>query len=79
MIRGKSCWTWADADIDQVMKRTARRPLARHAVPTRHALIFGLVMGVASFVKLFHLSNTYLSLLFVGIAVDSVLSLPTLF
>ena len=29
--------------------------------------------------KLFHLSNTYLSLLFVGIAVDSVLSLPTLF
>ncbi len=28
---------------------------------------------------LFQLSNTYLSLLFIAIAVDSVLSLPTLF
>ncbi|MGW0044038.1 heme o synthase [Rhodococcus sp. NPDC003348] len=38
-----------DADIDKVMKRTARRPLARMAVPTSHALIFGLALGVASF------------------------------
>ena len=41
-----------DADIDKVMKRTARRPLARMAVPTSHALVFGLVLGVASFVWL---------------------------
>ena len=34
-----------DADIDKVMKRTERRPLARHAVSTRAALIFGLVLG----------------------------------
>src|ERR1700760_4564601 len=34
----------ADADIDKKMKRTARRPLARDAVPTRSALIFGLVL-----------------------------------
>ncbi len=37
-----------DADIDQLMRRTARRPLARHQIPTRHALLFGLVLGVVS-------------------------------
>src|SRR5215470_6807274 len=35
----------ADADIDKVMKRTARRPLPRAAVPTRHALVFGVVLS----------------------------------
>src|SRR6201997_4707908 len=38
----------ADADIDKMMKRTARRPLARAAVPTRNALVFGVVLSVAS-------------------------------
>lgn len=37
-----------DADIDQLMRRTSRRPLARHQIPTRHALVFGLVLGVVS-------------------------------
>ena len=37
-----------DADIDKLMRRTSRRPLARHQIPTRNALIFGLVLGVAS-------------------------------
>jgi heme o synthase len=37
-----------DADIDAVMKRTARRPLAKGQVPPRHALVFGLVLGVLS-------------------------------
>jgi len=37
-----------DADIDQLMRRTARRPLARHQIPTRNALIFGLLLGVVS-------------------------------
>lgn len=46
-----------DADIDGVMKRTERRPLARHAVPTSHALIFGLVLGVASFAWLWIFAN----------------------
>ena len=36
------------ADIDQLMRRTSRRPLARHQIPTRNALIFGLVLGVVS-------------------------------
>ncbi|MET8652795.1 MULTISPECIES: heme o synthase [Nocardia] len=39
----------ADADIDKVMKRTAKRPLAREAVPTSHAAIFGVTLGIASF------------------------------
>ncbi|BBY53786.1 protoheme IX farnesyltransferase [Mycobacterium koreense] len=47
----------ADADIDKIMKRTARRPLARDTVPTRHALIFGLVLGVAAFVWLWQTTN----------------------
>ena len=42
----------ADADIDVKMKRTARRPLARGQVPPRHALVFGLVLGVLSAVWL---------------------------
>ncbi|WP_068151986.1 heme o synthase [Rhodococcoides corynebacterioides] len=46
-----------DADIDKVMKRTARRPLAREAVPTRHALIFGVVLGAASFLWLWWAAN----------------------
>ncbi len=41
-----------DADIDAKMARTRGRPLARDAVPRRHALVFGLVLGVASSVWL---------------------------
>jgi protoheme IX farnesyltransferase len=41
-----------DADIDAVMKRTARRPLARGQVPPRNALVFGLVLGALSAVWL---------------------------
>ncbi|WP_029371212.1 heme o synthase [Mycobacterium sp. UM_WWY] len=47
----------ADADIDKVMKRTARRPLAKASVPTRHALIFGLALTVASFAWLWWTTN----------------------
>ena len=46
-----------DADIDTKMRRTARRPLARHTVPMRHALIFGLVLGVVSELWLWVLVN----------------------
>lgn len=47
----------ADADIDKVMKRTARRPLARAAVPRGHALVFGLTLSVASFFWLWWTTN----------------------
>ncbi|EGD56109.1 heme o synthase [Gordonia neofelifaecis] len=43
----------ADADIDQKMKRTERRPLARHAVPVRNALVFGIVLAALSFAVLY--------------------------
>ena len=53
----------ADADIDQKMKRTARRPLARHAVTTRNALIFGIVLWIASFAVLWSAANLLSALL----------------
>lgn len=56
----------ADADIDKVMKRTARRPLARAAVPTRNALIFGLVLSVGSFFWLWWTTNLLSGLLAVA-------------
>ncbi|WP_374116417.1 heme o synthase [Hoyosella sp. YIM 151337] len=52
-----------DADIDKVMKRTARRPLARQAVPTSHALVFGLALGVASFTWFWWATNLLAALL----------------
>ena len=39
---------YIDRDIDQVMRRTRSRPLARHSVSPRAALIFGTVLGVVS-------------------------------
>lgn len=40
---------YCDRDIDQVMRRTRSRPLARHEVSPRNALIFGVVLGVVGF------------------------------
>ncbi len=53
----------ADADIDKLMKRTARRPLARAAVPTRNALVLGLVLTVGSFFWLWWTTNLLSGLL----------------
>jgi protoheme IX farnesyltransferase len=39
---------YLDRDIDEVMRRTARRPLPAHAVAPRSALVFGLVLAVVS-------------------------------
>src|SRR5256886_7496190 len=36
---------YIDRDIDQVMRRTARRPLPAHTVSPRAALVFGLVLA----------------------------------
>ncbi|MES6221784.1 heme o synthase [Cutibacterium acnes] len=35
-----------DVDIDQKMRRTRRRPLPRHQVPRRNALIYGIILGI---------------------------------
>ncbi|HKS49892.1 MAG TPA: heme o synthase [Amycolatopsis sp.] len=58
-----------DADIDKVMKRTRRRPLVRDSVPRRNALVFGLVLGVGSFVMLYFTVN----LLAAALAVATIL------
>ena len=41
--------SYVDRDIDEVMKRTHRRPLAQHEVAPRNALIFGIALGLAGF------------------------------
>jgi protoheme IX farnesyltransferase len=48
---------YVDRDIDQVMRRTRSRPLARQVVPPRNALIFGIVLGVAGFAWLWATTN----------------------
>ncbi|MFG1777469.1 heme o synthase [Micromonospora sp. NPDC049051] len=39
---------YIDRDIDQLMRRTKRRPLPTHTVTPRNALIFGLVLAAVS-------------------------------
>jgi protoheme IX farnesyltransferase len=56
----------ADADIDKVMKRTARRPLARAAVPRRNALVYGLGLSVGAFCWLWWTTNLLSGLLAVA-------------
>jgi protoheme IX farnesyltransferase len=56
----------ADADIDKLMKRTAGRPLARGAVSTRHALVFGSALSVGSFSWLWWTTNLLTGLLAVA-------------
>jgi heme o synthase len=53
----------ADADIDKMMKRTARRPLPREAVSRGHALVFGLVLSIGSFFWLWWTTNMLSGLL----------------
>jgi heme o synthase len=52
-----------DADIDKLMKRTADRPLARDAISTRHALVFGLTLSVAAFLWLWVTTHLLVALL----------------
>jgi protoheme IX farnesyltransferase len=54
---------WYDRDIDGVMHRTERRPLARHVVEPRSALVFGLVLGVIATIELAVTTNVLSALL----------------
>jgi protoheme IX farnesyltransferase len=56
----------ADADIDRRMQRTANRPLAREAISTRSALVFGLALTIAAFVWLWLTTNLLAALLAVA-------------
>ncbi|MET0132137.1 MAG: heme o synthase [Kibdelosporangium sp.] len=55
-----------DADIDAVMKRTSARPLVRHEVPVRNALVFGVLLGVLSCGFLWLTTNWVAAVLCVG-------------
>jgi heme o synthase len=48
---------YLDRDIDLLMTRTRRRPLPAHEVEPERALVFGLVLGVASFVVMTYFVN----------------------
>ncbi len=48
---------YIDRDIDQVMRRTKRRPLPAHTVTPRNALIFGLVLAAVSVTLLAAFTN----------------------
>lgn len=49
--------SYLDRDIDELMRRTSGRPLARHEVPPRNALVFGVILGIAGFGWLFWQTN----------------------
>jgi len=51
---------YIDRDIDEIMRRTSGRPLVKHTVSPRSALIFGLVLGVVS-VTLFAVTTNLLA------------------
>jgi protoheme IX farnesyltransferase len=48
---------YIDRDIDQLMRRTSRRPLPTHTVAPRSALIFGLALAVVSTVLMAVFTN----------------------
>ena len=52
-----------DRDIDEVMRRTRSRPLARHEVPPTNALVFGVLLGIAGFVWLWVAANLMAALI----------------
>ncbi|MFC4336278.1 heme o synthase [Salininema proteolyticum] len=39
---------YIDRDIDQLMRRTSRRPLAKDSIPPKNALVFGLILGAVA-------------------------------
>jgi len=51
---------YIDRDIDVIMRRTSSRPLVKHTVSPRSALIFGLVLAVVS-VALFAVATNMLA------------------
>jgi protoheme IX farnesyltransferase len=48
---------YLDRDIDQIMRRTRSRPLARHEVTPANALVFGVILGIGGFVWLWVTTN----------------------
>jgi protoheme IX farnesyltransferase len=60
---------YLDRDIDQLMTRTRRRPLPAHQVEPERAVVFGLTLGVLSFLVMVYFVNltaAFLTLLAIG-------------
>ena len=60
---------YLDRDIDGLMARTRRRPLPAHDVEPERAVVFGLVLGVISFIVMAYFVNllaAFLTLLAIG-------------
>ncbi len=57
-----------DRDIDAVMVRTQQRPLVTGRIPVSHALVFGIVLSVAS-VVLLAVTVNLLSAMLAGVAI----------
>jgi protoheme IX farnesyltransferase len=60
---------YVDRDIDQVMRRTAHRPLPEHAVTPEAALRFGIALGVVATLEL----GLVVNWLSAGLAVAAIL------
>jgi protoheme IX farnesyltransferase len=54
---------YLDRDIDAIMRRTGHRPLARHDVSPRAALVFGLVLGAIAILSIGFATNWLAGLL----------------
>jgi protoheme IX farnesyltransferase len=57
---------YIDRDIDEVMRRTARRPLPAHIVSPRAALVFGLVLAVLAIAVMAAFTNPLATALTAG-------------
>ena len=60
---------YLDRDIDGLMNRTRRRPLPAHQVEPERAVVFGMVLGIVSFVVMAWFVNllaAFLTLLAIG-------------
>ncbi|MEH0934982.1 heme o synthase [Micromonospora psammae] len=60
---------YIDRDIDQLMRRTKRRPLPAHTVSPRNALVFGLVLAAVSIA----LMAAFTNLLAAGLTLAAIL------
>ena len=55
--------SWIERDRDQLMRRTADRPIPTGLIPATHALIFGIALNVIAFVLLWAVANLLAALL----------------
>jgi protoheme IX farnesyltransferase len=60
---------YIDRDIDQIMRRTSRRPLPAHTVSPRAALLFGLILAAVSL----SLMAAFTNLLATGLTLGAIL------